>query len=89
MNKEQKNLPITISAHRHISISFHHQITKSSYQQISNYVFLTCKVFSVQDKVRPHMSCGNLTPDVAHQTIASLKKLWKNKIYRKAKSVSL
>ena len=41
------------------------------------------------NRIRPHMTCGNLTPQLAHQTTEPLKKLWKNKTYRKAKSVLL
>ena len=43
----------------------------------------------VYNRLRPHMTCGNLTPQMAHQTTEPLKKLWKNKIYCKAKSVLL
>jgi len=41
------------------------------------------------NRVRPHMSCGNLTPERAHQTKEPLKKIWKSKTYCKAKSVLL
>jgi len=41
------------------------------------------------NRIRPHMSCTNLTPEKAHQSEGPLKKLWKPKKYRKAKSVSL
>lgn len=41
------------------------------------------------NRIRPHMSCGNLTPQKAHKTIEPLKKLWKNKKHCKAKSVLL
>jgi putative transposase len=41
------------------------------------------------NRIRPHMTCGNLTPQLAHQTTEPFKKLWKNKTYRKAKSVLL
>lgn len=43
----------------------------------------------VYNRIRPHMTCGNMTPQMAHQTKEPLKKLWKNKIYCKAKSVLL
>jgi putative transposase len=41
------------------------------------------------NRIRPHMTCGNLTPHIAHQTTEPFKKLWKNKTYCKAKSVLL
>lgn len=41
------------------------------------------------NRLRPHLSCGNLTPDMAHQHQDSLIKKWKKKNYCKAKSVSL
>ena len=41
------------------------------------------------NRLRPHMSCGNLTPDSAHINTKPLIKLWKNKTYCKAKSVVL
>jgi transposase InsO family protein len=47
------------------------------------------KAIDTYNRIRPHMSCGNLTPQTAHQTTEPLKKLWKNKNYCKAKSVSL
>ena len=47
------------------------------------------KAIDTYNRIRPHMTCGNLTPQTAHQTTNPLKKLWKNKTYRKAKSVLL
>ena len=41
------------------------------------------------NRLRPHMSCGNLTPQQAHETKAILIKKWKSKTYCKAKSVTL
>lgn len=41
------------------------------------------------NRLRPHMSLGNLTPDQAHHSTQNLFKKWKNKTYCKAKSVSL
>ena len=43
----------------------------------------------VYNRIRPHMTCGNLTPQKAHQTTESFQKLWKDKTYCKAKSVLL
>ncbi len=37
--------------------------------------------------LRPHMSCGYLTPVVAHQTEPPLKKHWKPKVYKQSKAV--
>ena len=39
--------------------------------------------------LRPHMSCGNLTPEQAHETQNPLNKQWKNKKYCKANTVLL
>jgi putative transposase len=41
------------------------------------------------NRIRPHMSCSMLAPQKAHTWPEPLKKLWKPKKYRKAKSVSL
>ena len=41
------------------------------------------------NRVRPHMSCGNLTPDEAHQTKLPLLKIWKKRNYCKAKTVTI
>lgn len=35
------------------------------------------------NELRPHMSCGLLTPDQAHQMVGPLKKKWKSKTYAK------
>ena len=36
--------------------------------------------------LRPHMSCGYLTPVMAHQSEHPLKKHWKPKVYKRSKS---
>jgi putative transposase len=41
------------------------------------------------NRIRPHMSCGNLTPETAHKQTGLLIKKWNPKKYCKAKSVSL
>ena len=41
------------------------------------------------NRIRPHMSCGNMTPEKAHYSPKPLQKLWRPKQYRKAKSVTL
>jgi transposase InsO family protein len=47
------------------------------------------KAVDAYNRLRPHMSCSNLPPNQAHVETKPLKKLWKPKNYRKAKSVSL
>ena len=37
--------------------------------------------------LRPHMSCGYLTPVLAHQSEHPLKKHWKPKVYKRSKVV--
>ena len=37
--------------------------------------------------LRPHMSCGYLTPVMAHQSEQPLKKYWKPKVYKRSKVV--
>ena len=61
-------------------------------QVFASYHEAVSKVHGAIDtynRIRPHMSCTNLTPEKAHQSEGPLKKLWKPKRYRKAKSVSL
>jgi putative transposase len=41
------------------------------------------------NRLRPHMSISNLTPDEAHKTQRTLTRKWKPRKYCKAKSVSL
>jgi transposase InsO family protein len=33
------------------------------------------------NKVRPHMSCGYLTPDQAHELDGPMQRHWKKKVY--------
>jgi len=47
------------------------------------------QAIDLYNRIRPHMSCGNLTPNRAHQLNEPLQKLWKPKRYCKAKSVLL
>lgn len=37
--------------------------------------------------LRPHMSCGYLTPVMAHQSEQPLKKHWKTKVYKRSKPI--
>lgn len=39
----------------------------------------THKAIDAYNRIRPHLSCGNLTPDQAHQTAGQLTRLWKPK----------
>ena len=39
------------------------------------------KSIQLYNQERPHLSCGMLTPEQAHNTTKKLKKLWKNKSY--------
>jgi putative transposase len=41
------------------------------------------------NNVRPHMSCGYLTPAVAHLAIEPLKKYWKNTRKKKVAEISV
>jgi transposase InsO family protein len=43
----------------------------------------------VYNRLRPHMSCSDLTPNIAHHATEPLTKTWKAKNYCKAKTVSL
>ncbi|MFI5140696.1 MAG: IS3 family transposase [Sphingobacteriales bacterium] len=47
------------------------------------------QAIDVYNRIRPHMSCGNLTPEKAHHQISPLIKKWKTKKHCKAKSVLL
>lgn len=58
----------------------------------SSYSAAVAEVHAAVDsynRLRPHMSCGNLTPQQAHVIKGTLIKNWKNKTYCKAKSVTL
>ena len=61
----------------------------SVFRSYSDAVGAVHQAIDVYNRIRPHMTCGNLTPQMAHQTAEPLKKLWKNKNYCKAKSVLL
>ena len=58
----------------------------------SSYSAAAAEVHNAVDsynRLRPHMSCGNLTPQQAHVIKGTLIKNWKNKTYRKAKCLVL
>ena len=44
----------------------------------------TSKAIDTYNRLRPHMSCGYLTPEKAHNSKEMLQKAWKNKKYVKA-----
>jgi hypothetical protein len=47
------------------------------------------KAIDTYNRIRPHMSCSNLTPSQAHAETNPLIRKWKNKKHCKAKSVLL
>lgn len=60
--------------------------TFSSYSQA---VAVVHQAIDAYNRLRPHMSIGNLTPDQAHYSTQNLFKKWKKKKYCKVKSVLL
>ena len=61
-------------------------------KNFANYgaaVSVVHEAIDAYNRIRPHMSCGNLTPEKAHQQQGLLIKKWKPKKYCKAKSVLL
>lgn len=52
-------------------------------------VAIVHQAIDAYNRLRPHMSISNLTPDQAHYSTKNLFKKWKNKQYCKAKSVLL
>jgi len=44
----------------------------------------THKAIDTYNRLRPHMSCGYMTPENAHNCKEILQKAWKNKKYVKA-----
>jgi putative transposase len=70
-------------------------ILKTEFNLDSNFVSYSAAVPAVHqaidayNRIRPHMSCGNLTPEKAHNQTGALFKKWKPKKYCKAKSVLL
>jgi transposase InsO family protein len=59
------------------------------FDNYSQAVAAVSVAINAYNELRPHMSCGNLTPKQAHQTKTPLIKQWKNKNYCKAKPVIL
>ena len=64
-------------------------VLDKTFRSYSEAVAAVHKAIDTYNRIRPHMTCGNLTPQIAHQTTEPLKKLWKSKTYCKAKSVLL
>lgn len=60
--------------------------TFSSYNEAIPIVHYAVDAYN---RLRPHMSISNLTPNKAHYMSQKLQKTWKKKIYCKAKSVLL
>ena len=60
-----------------------------TFKSYSEAVPAVHNAINMYNNVRPHMSCGNLTPDQAHQSQLPLVKTWKKKNYCKPKSVSM
>ncbi|RZL11689.1 MAG: IS3 family transposase [Pedobacter sp.] len=60
--------------------------TFSTYSEAAGAVHYAIDTYN---RIRPHMTCGNLTPQTAHKTTEKFKKLWKDKTYGKAKPVLL
>jgi putative transposase len=64
-------------------------VLDKTFRTYSEAVGAVHQAIDAYNRIRPHMTCGNLTPQLAHQTAEPLKKLWQNKTYCKAKSVLL
>ena len=59
------------------------------FNNYSQAVAAVSLAINAYNELRPHMSCGNLTPKQAHLTNKPLLKQWKKKNYCKAKSLLL
>lgn len=59
------------------------------FNSYSEAVAIVHHAVDVYNRLRPHMSISNLTPNQAHYSPQKLLKKWKNKQQRKAKSVLL
>jgi len=60
-----------------------------SFVNYSTAIPVVHQAIDAYNRLRPHMSCGNLTPETAHKQTGLLIKKWKPKKYCKAKSVLL
>lgn len=61
----------------------------STFEGYNQAVAAVHQAVDAYNRIRPHMSCDNLTPNCAHQQHKPLAKKWKPKPYCKPKSVSL
>jgi transposase InsO family protein len=61
----------------------------NTFSSYSHAVAIVHQAIDAYNRLRPHMSISNLTPDQAHYSTQNLLKTWKNKQYCKAKSVLL
>ena len=61
----------------------------NSFNSYSEAVAAVHQAIDVYNRLRPHMSISNLTPDQAHYSTQNLFKKWKKKKYCKPKSVLL
>ena len=52
-----------------------------TFRSYSDAVAAVHGAIDAYNRIRPHMSCGNLTPEKAHQASEPLKKIWKSKSY--------
>jgi putative transposase len=59
------------------------------FSSYNDAVAIVHQAIDAYNRLRPHMSISNLTPDQAHYSTQNLFKKWKNKQYCKAKSVLL
>lgn len=60
-----------------------------TFESYSAAVAIVSQAIDAYNRLRPHMSIDNLTPEQAHNSTAALNKRWKPKKYSKAKSVLL
>jgi hypothetical protein len=61
----------------------------NTFSTYSQAVAVVHQAIDAYNRLRPHMSVSNLTPDQAHYSTQNLFKKWKKKTYCKAKSVLL
>jgi len=54
-----------------------------TFQSYTDAIGPTHKAIDIYNRLRPHMSCGYLTPEYAHSSKQVLQKSWKNKKYVK------
>jgi transposase InsO family protein len=59
------------------------------FSSYNNAIAVVHQAIDAYNRLRPHMSISNLTPDQAHYSTQNLFKKWKNKKYCKAYSVLL